>query len=359
MSVLEKEVLQERAHAECGHEVTEPCYVVIGTADNNSPEWHELRKKGIGGSDVAKIAGISKWESPIGVWMSKTGRKPVNENVSPFAEWGHRLENVVAEKFKEETGLPTINTNKVFRSIQFPFMIANLDRLIVDEHGDNISFLEVKTAHEYTKDKWDVGKIPDDYMLQVQHYMAVMGFEYCYVAVLIGGNDYRHYKILRDYAMIGNIISIEEGFWALVKDDTPPEPTFADDTETVKSLFADRSFEENEFLPAEADELAEKYKEMGEQIKELEVAQKECKNRLVAMLGKKDEAKSEKFKVSFKYSNYFNEDIVRDKYPDIYNENQTTVFDKDNFKKTNKELYTECSEPRNPRFSVTELKKGA
>ena len=42
----------------------------IASTENMDREvWHELRRKGIGGSDVAPIAGISRWKSPVEVWI--------------------------------------------------------------------------------------------------------------------------------------------------------------------------------------------------------------------------------------------------------------------------------------------------
>ncbi len=32
---------------------------------HNSPEWYELRKSGIGGSDAAAILGISPWKTNV------------------------------------------------------------------------------------------------------------------------------------------------------------------------------------------------------------------------------------------------------------------------------------------------------
>ena len=41
-------------------------------------------------------------------------------------------------------------------------------------------------------------EIPDYYMTQVQHYLAVTGVKTADVAVLIGGNDFRIYTIEAD-----------------------------------------------------------------------------------------------------------------------------------------------------------------
>ena len=49
--------------------------------------------------------------------------------------------------------------------------------------------------------------------MQVQHYLAVSGFECWYVAAVIFGRDFIIHKIDRDEEIIQNLIIIEERFW--------------------------------------------------------------------------------------------------------------------------------------------------
>ena len=44
---------------------------------HNSPEWYELRKSGIGGSDAAAILGLSPWKTNVDLWEEKVGIKPL------------------------------------------------------------------------------------------------------------------------------------------------------------------------------------------------------------------------------------------------------------------------------------------
>ena len=69
---------------------------------------------------------------------------------------------------------------------QYPFMIANVDRLVVGQSAG----LECKTAGYYSTDDWAMG-VPEYYIPQVQHYMAVTGYIAWYVAVLIGGQEFK------------------------------------------------------------------------------------------------------------------------------------------------------------------------
>lgn len=65
-------------------------------------------------------------------------------------------------------------------------MLADFDRLIVGEKAG----LECKTVSPYSADKWSDGKIPMHYQMQVQHYLAVSGYECWYIAALIFGRDF-------------------------------------------------------------------------------------------------------------------------------------------------------------------------
>ena len=62
----------------------------------------------------------------------------------------------------------------MYRSKEHPFMIADVDRLVVGEDAG----LECKTASAYNADKWADGNIPLHYVMQCYHYMAVTGKGY-------------------------------------------------------------------------------------------------------------------------------------------------------------------------------------
>ena len=64
--------------------------------------WLKHRSLGIGGSDVAAILGLSKWKSPLSVYMDKVFPEQADDKPKHEAmEWGSRLENSIATKFFE------------------------------------------------------------------------------------------------------------------------------------------------------------------------------------------------------------------------------------------------------------------
>ena len=54
-------------------------------------DWLDCRRQGIGGSDAAVVCGVSRYKSPVGTLMEKTGQLPAQE-AGEAAYWGNQLE---------------------------------------------------------------------------------------------------------------------------------------------------------------------------------------------------------------------------------------------------------------------------
>ena len=195
---------------------------------NAREDWLKARTTGIGGSDVAAILGLSKWKTPLQVYQEKRGE------IAPQADndamrWGRYLEPVVRQAYADETGNEVRVIDQIVRHPIYEHMIANLDGFVIPEAGPRRVF-EAKTAR--TADGWGEpgsDQIPQPYLLQVQHYMAVTGFIVADVAVLIGGSDFRLYEVPEDRELQEMLVGAEHDFWQRVQRGDPPEPvTVAD-----------------------------------------------------------------------------------------------------------------------------------
>lgn len=184
-----------------------------GTPEEVSEQWHASRRRGLGGSDMGAVMGLSKWKSAYEVWLEKTGRAdPEDIGGKPAVEWGNRLEPVVAAKFADmHPELRVANRYAQMWSREHPCMFADIDRMLTLPDGSH-AVLEIKTAGQFVQQDWDEG-VPPHYLAQVVHYLAVTGWAKAYVAVLIGGNDYREYEIGRDEADVAAVVSAAESFW--------------------------------------------------------------------------------------------------------------------------------------------------
>lgn len=188
-------------------------------ADDNRA-WKLFRRLHIGGSDVAAIMGLSPWKTPLEVWMEKTGRlqeDDLSDNEAVY--WGTVNEAAIAKRFaRDHYDLRVYNINATLVRGQ---LAANLDRLVLDVDNEP-AVLEVKTASAYKADEWADG-VPIYYQTQVQHYLRVTGWQKAYVAVLIGGNDYREYVVERDEQDIAAMRKATDTFIEFIKEDRPPK----------------------------------------------------------------------------------------------------------------------------------------
>jgi putative phage-type endonuclease len=182
--------------------------IKISTTDLTHEEWLRLRKAGIGGSDAGAICGLNPYSSPMSVYYEKTCLE-TEEFDNESMRQGRDLEDYVARRFMEETGLKVRRSNVMYQSETYPFMLANVDRLI---SGENMG-LECKTASAYSADKWVGDSVPAHYELQCHHYMAVTGAKAWYLAVVILGKEFKFKRIDRDEELIQNLITIEQDFW--------------------------------------------------------------------------------------------------------------------------------------------------
>lgn len=211
-------------------------------------EWLEGRKKGMGGSDVAAALGLSPWRTPVELWQDKRGEAEPQEE-SEAMHFGAILEDIVAQEFAKRTGAQVRTYPYTICDGEDDWMRANLDRVIATEDivtkKDNLEcILECKTANAFSAPLWgesqldeiQAGKvvtehrIPLYYETQVQWYLMLSQVEICYVAVLIGGNDFRVYEVHRNDEVIDAIKKKVETFWKEnVLGGKAPDPMDIDD----------------------------------------------------------------------------------------------------------------------------------
>lgn len=267
---------------------------LVGTKDLEHDEWLEWRKRGIGGSDVAAICGLSRYKSALEVYLDKLGEiPPVPDN--PKMKAGRMLEPLIADWFVEETGIKVQKQNFIFQHKDYPFMLANIDRWVPGENAG----LEIKNTAEYSRNNWFDGQteiIPTEYQLQANHYMAVTGADKWYVAVLIGGWDFQWRVIERDDNLIKNLITIEENFWTQhVMAGVLPEVK-AQDTDLMNYMYPSSAPTSVNISEAYY-ELIKRLIETKQALKEAKDAHEDVKNKVKQLMGENELAlwQGEKF----------------------------------------------------------------
>ena len=291
---------------------------ILTETDNLSyEEWLAWRRKGIGGSDASVVCGVSRYKSPIELWLDKTGQIPFQE-AGEAAYWGTQLEPFVKREFTKRTGIEIREVKQLLQSEEHPFMLANLDGVCyVPEFGDCV--FEAKTSSAYKAHEWE-NSIPDEYMFQIQHYMAVTGFRATYIAVLIGGNSFKWKLVERDDELISMIISLEEKFWESVKNGTPPP---VDGSDACADYLAEKFSESTKTqidLPDSAIQIIQDYESASEQISKLTEQKTAAENQLKEMLGENEIGLLENCEVAWKAVSQerLNSKLLKNELPEIY-----------------------------------------
>lgn len=292
--------------------------VLVKTDEMTHDQWLNARKVGIGGSDAAAIAGLNKWKSPIGVYFDKTNENPVEDLESEAAHFGNVLEEIVAQEFSLRTNLQVEKCEAILQHPEYPWMLANVDRLIV---GEKVG-LECKTASEYLKKEWEGEEIPTSYLIQCQHYMAVTGYEAWWIAVLIGGNKFVYKKIERDEEIIQYLIAIERDFWKnhVEKQEPPMFDGSTSSTILLSSMYPNSVGDSSIALGSEAEILIEARDQLDREIKVLQEQKTEYENKLKAMLGENEKGETNKYTITWKSysSKRFDSKLLKEENPKLY-----------------------------------------
>lgn len=241
------------------------------------------RKTYIGGSDAPIIVGASKWKTRYQLWREKTGKdEGANLDEIEYIMAGKLLEPVIADLYSWKFGvrLRRINERKVSGNSPYP-MVAQIDRKVEGKQ----TIVEIKNSgfgREFGEE--DTDAVPLQYWVQVQHQLAVAGWDDAELAALVGGNRLKRYFIRRDPDYIDLLMEAEYSFWKLVESDTPPAATTLDDA----ALMWPRSTE-TVIQATEADlVLITSYLSHNERIKELEAERDATKLQIEGLLQSAD-----------------------------------------------------------------------
>jgi putative phage-type endonuclease len=214
----------------------------ISTDGMSNPDWLELRKTYIGGSDAGPIMELSDYGSKFIVYIQKKGLVDMPTE-SPAARRGKILEPVI-RKITQETfpELKIATVPYVFLSKEEKFRGANIDgAILTPDNGIAIEGIKLNGlgGHEIKSSKTGYGfgkdEVPDSYFAQVQHYMDVLDLPWFLLSVfIIETDEVRHYPILKNPDFIKDMREQEADFWNnYYLTDTMPAPIGIDNEEEM------------------------------------------------------------------------------------------------------------------------------
>lgn len=242
-------------------------------------QWLELRRKGIGGSDIAAILGLSPFKTAYQVYREK--RKEVEDwQGNESTDWGKRMEPAIRQWYSDTTGRDVRLPDKIMYHEKYPFMLASLDGFTDDRR-----IVEIKTAR--SGKLWGepgTNEIPDYYAVQCHHYMIVTGYEVTDIPVSIGGGSPELYEVPADIEIAEMIIEAAAKFWERVVSGNPPDPvTYAD----AVARFGKIKSEGAVIMTPELSEVIADLYTVRKEKTELEAREEDLKGKIIIALGER------------------------------------------------------------------------
>lgn len=295
---------------------------IVNASTISREEWLAWRRTGIGGSDAAAVIGLNPFRSRIEVYADKMGMMPEKEDTESM-RLGRDLEDYVAQRFCEATGKKVRRNNFMWCHDEHRCMIADVDREIIGENAG----LECKTTQAWGGKVIMKGEIPLTYYVQCMHYMAVMGYDRVYLAVLIFGKGFFHFTIERDEDEIAALVAAEASFWRdHVQAGISPDPDGSQSAEqAVDAIWGNRT-QEDEILMFDFSDDMRELCDLAAAEKEIKRRKDAIKQRLQAALGEHMVGSSDRYVITWRpqeRSSIDSRRLYRER-PDIYREYLTT-----------------------------------
>ena len=208
-------------------------------------EFVQARKHFLGASDAAAVMGVSPWTTQYQLWQDKLDLSlPKDDNY--YMQRGRDLEPVARDAYIALTGNQVYSRQVFHPTIRY--MMANMDGIT----DDNSIAVEIKCPGETDHLLAKEGLVPEKYLPQLQHQLAVIGLnEIHYFSYR--DDDTALIIVKRDDKYIKKLLIEERKFWECVENLTPPPLSdrdydfrVDDDWESIATLWleANRALED-------------------------------------------------------------------------------------------------------------------
>ena len=147
-------------------------------------EWLRARKGKIGGSDAATVLGLNPYKTNQELYEEMIGvRTAADISDKPYVIYGTKAEEHIRALFAldhPEYQVDYYGDNMLVNG-KCPFAHASLDGELIELETGRKGIFECKTTELFSsmsKEKWDGNNIPDNYYIQVLHYLMVTEYEF-------------------------------------------------------------------------------------------------------------------------------------------------------------------------------------
>lgn len=253
--------------------------------------WLKAREHSIGGSEVAAVTGLSKYESPFSLWARKTGKiQPEPETL--IMRVGHAVEPLIHSELETHGYTLRDPGLTIVRSVERPYLHASPDRFVVRE-GVDAGIAEFKSGG--SEEGWE-DEPRADALVQTQWALLLTGYEVGVIAALIGsGRSFKVYPQGREVELQAVLLEKVDEFWHRhILADIPPAVDWMASTKAALSEMYPKDTGEEISLPAEdwRESLA-KLSEIKLRQENDKLTQAEIENRLRLALGDATSARIE------------------------------------------------------------------
>jgi predicted phage-related endonuclease len=254
--------------------------------------------RGIGGSDIAAIVGLSSYKTPFDVYARITTGD--TSKAGTRARLGNLAEPEILKDYCERNSFPltAFERNVEISLPGKPHFRGELDALFRDNHGVECKLVGFRQADRWGMDGSD--NIPDEYLCQVAWYAMLADLPHINIAAWFdGGGDYREFRYDRSPELEGSLAEKADKFWTdHVLAGVPPVPTGAK-VESIQAVYPTANTNLRQATATEADLLAEGFAAY-ESAKNAEDELKDVKGRLQGCIGKDEGIYSTLGKVTWK-----------------------------------------------------------
>lgn len=271
---------------------------------HSEAEWHEIRQRHVGASEVAALFGVQPdyMHGLYGLWSIKSGliTPPTVDN--DRVKWGNRLEASIAQGCADDQGWD-IRKGGYFEDDLCPGLGASLDYVIISEvegkKGPGV--LEIKNVDYLVhQSKWSDGRPPLHIILQLQQQLAATGYQWGVICELVGGNTLLLYYYDAHQKLIQKIRQKINAFWqSLHEKKQPPIDDSPLNGEILKTIYSPSSRELIDFSSDnELPGLCQSYIKLSEEIKERTKERNQIKNSIMDKMGNNQCAITSGFQIS-------------------------------------------------------------
>ena len=183
---------------------------------NEHEAWLEARRKGITGTDVGKVMGVSPWGSAWSVYEDKMGRSSSFEENERMM-WGKRMEPLLVQYYSEKHNVSVEKPGLMYGKEDW--IIANPDAVVKNDN-EMLWGVEIKTAKVCSSSSAKMWSkqgeglvVPPDYEYQCRWYMMALDLPRWDLCVLMNGNEWREYVIHRSKELEEKMYEKCKSFW--------------------------------------------------------------------------------------------------------------------------------------------------